>query len=645
MISTEQFFEYIFGTQHIRFRCLLTGARVSPIDSHGYFNQETISLLQQANEQNREIYYVINTGGYKNDEITKINAVFVDLDCGRDENGDYYPLDIVSDYKKDRLSKLSSFIYKPTFIVNTRNGFQAIWALQDDATIEQFNRCESRLIKFFAADERVKKLAQLLRAPGFTWCKDINNKYFCDIEAFNDVRYNIQDILERLSEYVETPAVRQSGIARPDRQTYMNTTNNVDLIRSRDIEGLQRALDIGDKRGMINISNKPNSIFPPFTQVIVPNRKELYDYIFKMNLVDFLGLSSPNHQCLFHDDNTPSASIYNTESDGHFLYTCHSSNCDFNTGNIIKCVERIQSCNKPQAINFLKKVYGLEIEETEWQKEQKDLLQVNKDYLYSNLLQVEYPDLFKVIRYYVPLLHIFNDFAMNHIYDEPPDNIDKVIFFCAYSHLKKISGVTSVDKLNKRIKLLVFLGLIETITEEMIPKRLREEAIRLKIKAGNKSIVSFYSIPSYSDHVLSQANQMAKIYKDNHMTIVGMSCDLIYRNFGEEAARRVYTQKNVKPTQKSRNFETQFDKVLISLIEENGYATQPQIIEVIGESEHKLKPMIKRVLNESLQKYGLTMKKSNKELNLKYGLSGYRHIIIPHCYEDKKGGIFDPLPG
>ncbi|GAB6179943.1 hypothetical protein JCM14036_12620 [Desulfotomaculum defluvii] len=94
MSHNSEFFKDLFGDTYINFNAIPYGGG-KPITNIGYFNENTINILNQLNQQNREIYFVVNSGGYKGDEIDKINAVFIDLDYGKDDDGNYFPLPVV----------------------------------------------------------------------------------------------------------------------------------------------------------------------------------------------------------------------------------------------------------------------------------------------------------------------------------------------------------------------------------------------------------------------------------------------------------------------------------------------------------------------------------------------------------------------
>ena len=97
-ITTEQFLEELFGSteDNIFFN----------VDRKTWKNKPQTYLqakpkLKSRNENNDDIYFIPNSGGTKNVQITHINSSFIDWDVGRDTNKKYYHLDIVKQKKQD----------------------------------------------------------------------------------------------------------------------------------------------------------------------------------------------------------------------------------------------------------------------------------------------------------------------------------------------------------------------------------------------------------------------------------------------------------------------------------------------------------------------------------------------------------------
>lgn len=358
--ETKEFLKSIHGNNQINFNCIRQGELA--LKANGQFNEHIINSLLQLNEQNHEIYFVVNSGGYKDKDIIQFNAVFVDFDCGKDENDRYHSLDVVQRFKEQKLSEINAFSAKPSYIIDTRNGFHVYWLLYPGATREEFILCEESLIQYFQADKSVKKLCQLMRVPGFYWTKYPDNRYLCTVIEKNNVRYQINEILKILPE--------------------VNIVNN------------KKHENAAFKKG--NNKNKNISIIPPFEQinyiknqdikhlqdiispeaVSVRSHNEVYDYLKRQDLWLYLGKESNRFRCIIHNDSNPSAGILQNPENGHYIYNCLSDNCGFK-GTIIELTEKITGLNRKETLRFLRKVYRIEYEETEWQLEQKKILEHN----------------------------------------------------------------------------------------------------------------------------------------------------------------------------------------------------------------------------------------------------------------------------
>lgn len=485
-----------------------------------------------------------------------------------------------------------------------------------------------------------------MRVPNLYWSKKGYDKFLTTVIEHNDVRYGIKDIISTLPDIKIAPENSgwkgNSGSQRYNTEKAFKSdankhlVDNIALIKGKKVEDLKESLFGSDLRKVGTREEcKPFSSYlvPPETPaVVVNNREELYDEICKINLVDFLGLPYSQFCCLFHKDNNPSASIWRNPDTGHYLYTCHSSNCSFGTGSIIKVVERLQgSKNKPQAINFIKNVYGIKLLESDWQKEQKEILQVNKEYLMNSNFQYEYPELYKRIKNYIPQLNILQDVAIKNVYSDLQIVDDNVAFFASIRYLSGLVGMQSLGALNERINLFAYLGLINKLAEDAIPEDMLKRAKHEAAKNHQKNIKSHYSIPSYCDDILSFAESKAKTFKERNMTMKGMSRELIFRTEGEEEADRVFPLfKGNKVTNITAEQEFEFDKILLSLVDYQGYATEKQMLSYLKGNTPYNEILLKRLTQETMDKYDLKKTRADKDLKEKLGIpdKGYPNIII-----------------
>jgi hypothetical protein len=175
-MNTNQFLKAFHVEDKINFRVI----KDIPINLNGTY-EELEDKLHKYNNEGYNIYFIVNSGGTHINEINRINAVFIDFDCGKDENKQYYPLEKTKQFKNECLEKVGAFKYQPSFIIETRNGIHVYWLLNGSTTNEQYLECQLRLIKYFNSDPAIKDLTRIMRVPGFNWVKDIQNPFMCNI--------------------------------------------------------------------------------------------------------------------------------------------------------------------------------------------------------------------------------------------------------------------------------------------------------------------------------------------------------------------------------------------------------------------------------------------------------------------------------
>lgn len=623
-MNTKQFFEDMFGEDQINFRCIKAGSK--PIDANGQYNQQTLSILQQMNKQDYEVYFVPNSGGYKDADINKVNTVFIDLDCGRDTNKNYYSFDVVKGYKQKKLDELDRFIYKPSYVIETRNGFHCYWLVHSEATISQFKECEGRLISYFDADVQVKNPARLLRVPDTYWCKDIHNKVAINIIQRNDIRYYIDDLINSLPCQVIKPQKEKVSVIKSNVSNYSlsptpkhSENQMLNMLKNRDIEGLQEIL-------------KPE-------QITVSSHEEVYDYLKKQELHKLLGVHRDAFKCIVHEDNNPSAGILINANTGHHIYNCQSGNCGF-SGTIIQVTERLTGMNRINSLRFLRKVFRIEYAETDWQKEQKAILEENQRFIMSEEFKDFYPEVYKRVRNYIPLLYVINGFAKDHIITENfSDGNENAVFFISLSHIAKLMGASDPKRIGDKIGLFAYLGLINKLPEDQIPNHLLNNAKHIAAKKHQKNIVSFFSIPPYGDRSLSFSKKKAEEYVDKGFTMKGWSREMILRAVGDEEADRVYPQmKGKQLSLVSEEITSLIEGVVMSLVNFKGWTMEQEILqsEEIKTLNKKTltEKQFKRIIGELLDKYGLERVRLNNKLKEGLGIDVKGHPFVIKFFSD-----------
>lgn len=400
---------------------------------------------------------------------------------------------------------------------------------------------------------------------------------------------------------------------------------------------------------------------------------DAYAYIYKQDIGEYLESSGyiskgtkDRLSCFFHDDDNSSVSIFRDKDLGNYLYRCHSSECKF-TGNIIRVVQRLTGMKRVEAFKHLCMYYNIRIIETEWQKQKKEELDHNIHMLTSKDFASEYPEYYKRVKRYVPLLIMMNLLAKQYIGSNTLKELEMDIFTAsktylsemakdfgemikeAYSDKLEYSKLNSdVKEIGKRIDLFAFLGVLNKVHVNDLPKELFKIAMIEKDKkkaSGQKTnFPNYYSIPAYDDDLMTHANDKAIEFKENNMSMTGFGREMLIRSLSKDEANNVYPMMKELDLSNSRNVISEDTKKrFLRRVEVNGWVLEKEVLdEIISENlsssdgQRKGKSMamknIKRILNELIEGYGLKRSRLNKELIKDLGIGegvilGYPYII------------------
>lgn len=418
-----------------------------------------------------------------------------------------------------------------------------------------------------------------------------------------------------------------------DKSTIEEDKNyNIKALRNRDVDYLK-----------IKINNP---------HIILENNQAFYDYIFKeINLGEFLEYQYPKSiKCLFHEDNKPSASIFQNK-EGYWIYHCFGCGVSYNLLNIIEVLGNFKS--RPKAYKFIREIFNLEIQETEWQKEQKEILRENHKMLLNGELERNCPQAYKNIKRNIKYLEQLFIIAEDNVYSQKfTDNEDNIVFYASTKFICEKLGMSSNSaiEVSKKNVFFQYHQLLNKISDEEIPPEMlkRSQAIGANNENKNYKHINYFSIPSYTTTLFNDIEQQGKAWKENNYTMKGLSREMFYRGEGETVANRLYPQyKQIiengetvnRTTTKASNIRT--DKIVeiifnLFIIKDKHYILEKEIIdELVADSEIKLKQseaerQLKKSMKEILDGYDLKRIRCNKEIKTKYGIvsNGYPFIIV-----------------
>jgi hypothetical protein len=150
---------------------------------------DRLTEAMNANNSNgSDVYFYVN-GARKLFEINQFTCCFCDMDAGRDNEGKYFKPSVVVQHKKRFLDKINNFPVKPSWVIDTRNGYQCYWIFDDHSrqlvgkNKTYWNGLQKKLVNYFGGDPRAIKANQIYRVPYTWWRKGWEGKapYFTSI--------------------------------------------------------------------------------------------------------------------------------------------------------------------------------------------------------------------------------------------------------------------------------------------------------------------------------------------------------------------------------------------------------------------------------------------------------------------------------
>jgi hypothetical protein len=145
--------------------------------------------MLDANINNHSDAYFYVNGGRKLYAIKQFTCCFCDMDAGRNDDGTYFKPSIVMQHKRKFLKKINEFPVKPSWVVDTRNGYQCYWIFDDasrnivGSNKTFWNGLQKKLVNYFGGDPRAIKPNQIYRVPYTWWRKEWEKKapYFTSL--------------------------------------------------------------------------------------------------------------------------------------------------------------------------------------------------------------------------------------------------------------------------------------------------------------------------------------------------------------------------------------------------------------------------------------------------------------------------------
>lgn len=305
-----------------------------------------------------DTYFLVNqTASYKpikpaNTDIIGYRSWYIDIDCGRNSDGNYYSLEEVA-ARKQQIKIVINALPTPTAIIDTRNGYHVYYACYDIDNYDIWQQLEDKLITIVKiADPAVRDAARVLRLPGSTWIKSHTGlpPYNVSIIAANRQAYDADSFQQQLNNCAnDVQAAADKYIAMYSVSATNQQQHNMAAAvpAEHQSERIQAIMDLSLDTFIVPAPQKVDDI---------------KEYLHSINLAEILQIANPSSfQCILHDDHHPSASIYHNDSG--YRYYCASAACvgngDGHGLDIVDIVMILSGCKYRQAINYLTRIYNI----------------------------------------------------------------------------------------------------------------------------------------------------------------------------------------------------------------------------------------------------------------------------------------------
>lgn len=206
---------------------------------------------------------------------------------------------------------------------------------------------------------------------------------------------------------------------------------------------------------------------------------------------------------------------------------------------------------------------------------------------------------------------------------------------------------------NRNINIYVLLGLInkhsyDDLSKSIFKRRINRERKMLEKKYGYKEDelreINVYSIPLYTEELLSRADNIAKQMIEKGFQVSGFSKIWIIKAFDKETANKVFNDDR-DVTEYSDYIVKEIEDYILKDIDINGYTKKQRVIDNVIINHNKVttqeygflkqienpKSIIEREFSRSFEQIkrdnGLEYKRPTKEYKEKHNLESYKWVI------------------
>ena len=434
-----------------------------------------------------------------------------------------------------------------------------------------------------------------------------------------------------------------------------NTLDTTELLQ---IENTESSEVVETVSGEIMDENLPNYLLLKYKGYeIVKNKLEdnykqefpddynAMNYFKSLDMREFLELPDENPFLdIFHEEDNPSASVFYAEEHGIYLYKCFSASNKY-CGNIISLLEHYLKISSIEVVNLLVELTGSNVTNTSQLGQSKFNAQKFKRELQSGELKQTYPELYQYFSKYQVEIPIILDFMYDYVYTDENGELRYLNYYSINNLAKQLARATnkkkiSIDRTRQILYHMIVTEVVKKKPEAEIPENIFNNLILEQKKDSNKLRTSnIYEPTNLTDENTAVSEGIAKVLRENKVTVGSLSYELVYRLFGEEKAYQDFPQSyepliqrkmikmsktNSNISQASEKLEKTAVKIIMNEIEKKGYVYEKDVISKVAKARrlkiNDTKKKFQKIRVDIYNKYDLNTCRLTKELYNQLGI-------------------------
>ncbi|EQA5471969.1 hypothetical protein ACX355_001690 [Enterococcus faecalis] len=376
-----------------------------------------------------------------------------------------------------------------------------------------------------------------------------------------------------------------------------------------------------------------------------PDDYNAMNYFKSLDMREFLELSDENpFYDIFHEETEPSASVFYAEKYGIFLYKCFSESHPY-CGNIISLLERYLKISSIEVVNLLVEISSSKVTNTSKLGQSKFNAHKFKKELQSGELEENYPELYKYFSRYQVEIPIILDFMYDYVYTDENGELRYLNYYSINNLAKQLAKATnkkkiSIDRTRQILYHMIVTEIVKKKPEAEIPENIFNNLILEQKKDCTKLRTSnIYEPTNLTDENTAVSEGIAKVLRENKVTVGSLSYELVYRLFGEEKAYQDFPQSyepliqrkmikmsktNSNISQASEKLEKTAVKIIMNEIEKKGYVYEKDVISKLAKARrlkiNDTKRKFQKIRVDVYNKYDLERERLTKELYQKFNI-------------------------